>query len=105
MFIIPRIMLYALCAARCSSSGWMVDKMSCRTIAAKTGEAGQPCEKPSFTSMITHDPSSLRTTRLQIPVAVPVAYESEPGMRPTVSTELLQLEGNSTETFLISASL
>jgi hypothetical protein len=56
--------------------------------------------------------SAFLGARLQILVAVPVAYGSEPGMRPKVSAErsqlqsvFLQIEGNSTEIFLILALL
>jgi hypothetical protein len=56
-----------LLAAHCSSLGWILDKISWRTIVAKTGEVGQPCENPSLTSMMTHDPSSFLTKVLPLP--------------------------------------
>jgi hypothetical protein len=43
------------------SSGWILDRMSCNTSAAKTGEAGHPWEKPSVTGMTVQSPFSSRT--------------------------------------------
>ena len=52
-------LLAFLCWALASSSFWMVVNVSLRTIAAKVmGDAGQPYEKPSFTVITVHDPSS-----------------------------------------------
>lgn len=56
----PESPLAFRCSARVWSSGWILDRMSCNTSAAKTGEAGQPCEKPSVTGMTVQLPSSSR---------------------------------------------
>lgn len=57
----PPPLFSLLCAAWLSSSGWIVDRISYNTIVAKTGDAGQPCEKPSFMFITTQ----LRTSFLK----------------------------------------
>jgi len=50
-----------LVLARCSRSIFILERMWSRTIAAKMGERGQPCAKPSLTGMWNQVPSSLLT--------------------------------------------
>eukprot|EP00956_Cyclotella_meneghiniana_P022624 scaffold43047_cov42-Cyclotella_meneghiniana.AAC.2 len=50
------------------TSSWCRSRMSFNTMAAKVGEAGHPCEKPSLTVITVHDPSSNLTKGLfQVP--------------------------------------
>ena len=57
----PLLPFANLCADMLFSSDWITVRISFKTIAANTGEAGHPCEKPSTTGITVHDPSSSLT--------------------------------------------
>ena len=57
----PLIPNSSRCDARLLSKSWSSVSISFSTIAAKIGENGHPCEKPSVTGMIVQVPSDLLT--------------------------------------------
>jgi hypothetical protein len=66
-------------AARRSSSGCILDRMLCSTIAANKGEAGHPCANPSSTGMTLYVPFYILTQVSSAPSYMRSAKGSKEG--------------------------